>query len=62
MHVLFALKGEEWRIRAMYLLHQQFEITAQWNETCERVEGIQLGYTDEEYNAWCKERFEKSAL
>ena len=61
-HVFFALKGEEWRINAMYLLHRQLERTAQWNETCGRIEGSLLGYSDEENDAWCKDKYDKPAL
>ncbi len=61
-NVLFALKGEEWRINVMLLLKEQLFKTGAWNETCERVECYLLGYTDEETNAWCKKAFPKQAL
>jgi hypothetical protein len=58
----FALKGEEWRIQAMQLLHQQFTKTGQWNETCERIEGRLLGYSEKENDDWCRGKFSRSAL
>ena len=58
-HVLFALKEEEWRINAMFLLIKQHARTIAWNETCERIESGLLGYTDEEIDAWCKKSFPK---
>lgn len=60
-HVLFAVKGEEWRIRAMITLKEQQLKTYQWNETCERFESALLGYTEEEIDAWCKKAFPKDA-
>ena len=60
--VFFALKGEEWRIQAMQLLHQQFTKTGQWNETCERIEGRLLGYSEKEDDDWCRGKFSRSAL
>ena len=60
--VFFALKGEEWRIEAMQLLHQQFTKTGQWNETCERIEGRLLGYSEIENDEWCRGKFSRTAL
>ena len=61
-NVLFALKGEEWRINVMLLLKEQLFKTGAWNETCERIECYLLGYTNEEADAWCKKAFPKQAL
>jgi hypothetical protein len=55
-YVFFALKAEDWRIEAMKLLLKESGKTG-WNETCERIEGSLLGYTDEENDAHCKSRF-----
>ena len=52
-YVLFALRGEAWRIEAMALLIEQHSRTGEWNETCERMECFLLGYNEEETNAWC---------
>ena len=58
-YVLFALKGEAWRIEAMLLLKEQHARTGKWNETCERMECFLLGYTEKETNAWCRSKFSK---
>jgi hypothetical protein len=55
-YVLFALKDEAWRIEAMKLLLKESGKSG-WNETCERMEGSLLGYTDIENDAHCKGRF-----
>jgi len=52
-YVLFALPGETWRAVAMRLLLTQYSLSGQWNETCERIEGKLLGYTDDENEIWC---------
>lgn len=39
-HVLFCVPDEERRIPAFTLLLEQFNITGQWNETLERMQGI----------------------
>ena len=56
-YVLFALKNDAWRIQAMILLLEQWAISNQWNETCERVMSALLGYSREEIDAWCNKRF-----
>jgi hypothetical protein len=43
--VLYALKGEEWRINA-YLLLRRTAAKSGWNEGFERMEGSLLGYED----------------
>ena len=43
--VLFALPGEEWRMRA-YLLMWEVAGKSGWNESLERMEGRLLGYAD----------------
>ncbi|GFE86050.1 hypothetical protein GCM10011488_10040 [Steroidobacter agaridevorans] len=45
--VLYALPTEQWRIDA-YLLLRQTGFKYGWSETCERMEGSLLGYTDEQ--------------
>lgn len=44
--VLYALSKEQWRIDAYLLLRQSLKYG--WSETCERMEGTLLGYTDEQ--------------
>lgn len=56
--VLFCLPDEEWRINAMFLLKDQLHKTGKWNETCERIEGKLLGYTEEQNDIWCADRFD----
>jgi len=53
-NVLFALKGEEWRIETMKLLRTEQNRTGKWNETCERMEGKLLGYTNKENDQWIR--------
>ncbi len=56
-HVLFCVPDQAWRIPAMFLLMEQFNRTGKWNETLERIEGSLLGYTEEENDIWCADRF-----
>ena len=49
-YVFFALRAEAWRIEAMKLLRRESGKSG-WSETCERMEGSLLGYTDEENDA-----------
>lgn len=49
-YVFFALKVETWRIDAMKLLKLESGRSG-WSETCERMEGSLLGYTNEENDA-----------
>lgn len=53
-YVFFALPGEEWRMPAMALLVEGLNAGGGWNETCQRVEGALLGYTQEEIEAYCQ--------
>jgi hypothetical protein len=43
--VLYALRGEEWRIDA-YILMRKTADKSGWNEGFERLEGSLLGYLD----------------
>jgi hypothetical protein len=52
-YVFFALTDEAWRIEAMKLLKKE-SVKSGWNETCERMEGSLLGYSDEENDAHCE--------
>ena len=56
-HVLFCVPDEAWRIPAMHLLNVQFSKTGKWNETLERMQGALLGYTEQENDIWCSDRF-----
>ena len=47
-YVFYALPGEEWRIQLMIVLKRALHSGGGWNETCERIEGTLLGYTNEE--------------
>jgi hypothetical protein len=60
-YVFFALPGEEWRIPVMVVLKQALHSGAGWNETCERVEGMLLGYTSEENDEHCARMFRHAA-
>jgi hypothetical protein len=55
-YIFFAYKAEAWRIEAMKLLRRASGKSG-WSETCERIEGSLLGYTDEENDAHCRGRF-----
>jgi hypothetical protein len=59
-YVFFALKDEAWRINAIRLLLKE-SAKSGWNETCERMEGSLLGYTDKENDAHCRGRFQADA-
>jgi len=52
-HVLFTIPTQIWRIHAYELLKSEYNRTGFWNETCERMEGILLGYTESENDLWC---------
>ena len=60
-YVFFALVGEEWRMPAMELLVRALHTGGGWNETCQRVEGALLGYTQEEIDEYCRARFKTPA-
>lgn len=59
-YVFYALQGHEWRIQLMIVLVRALSAGAGWNETCERVEGTLLGYTDDENDTHCALRFKRS--
>jgi hypothetical protein len=59
-YIFFAHKAEAWRIEAMKLLRRASGKSG-WSETCERMEGSLLGYTDEENDAHCRGRFPSRA-
>lgn len=58
--ILFARRGEEWRIDAHLLLQEQSKHVP-WNETLERLEGTLLGYTDQQNDWWLSHRRQHSA-
>jgi hypothetical protein len=59
-YVFYALQGQEWRIQLMIVLVQALHAGGGWNETCERVQGALLGYTDEENDIHCARVFKPS--
>lgn len=61
-YVLYALPGQEARFELMRALKLALHSGAGWNETCERVEGALLGYSDEENDAHCARIFKRVAL
>jgi len=60
-YVLFALPGEEARFHIVRTLMRALHSGSGWNETCERVEGTLLGYSDEENDAHCARNFKRVA-
>ncbi len=60
-YVMYALPGEEWRAQLMAVLVRAVHAGGGWNESCERVEGTLLGYTEAEINSHCMRRFKRSA-
>lgn len=60
-YVLFAVIGEEWRIHAHVVLTRALYAGGGWNETCERVQGALLGYTEQEINEHCSRTFRRVA-
>jgi len=50
--ILYALPDEAWRIDEMIGLHAELWGEKPWTEDHERMEGMLLGYTDDENNAW----------
>ena len=52
-YVFYAAHGQEWRIQLMSVLVRSLSAGGGWNETCERVQGILLGYTEEENDTHC---------
>ena len=61
-YVFYAARGQEWRLQLMSVLVRAHYSGGGWNETCERVQGALLGYTDEENEAHCAQMFRGSAL
>ena len=59
-YVFYALPGEEWRTQLMIVLKRAFHSGRGWNETCERMEGTLLGYTNEENDIHCARAFKRS--
>jgi hypothetical protein len=59
-YVFYALPGHEWRIQLMIVLVQALHAGCGWNETCERIQGTLLGYTDEENDIHCARVFKLS--
>ena len=56
-YVFFALRSEEWRMQVMAILVRNLYAGGGWNETCERVQGTLLGYSDAENDAhWARLR------
>jgi len=60
-YVLFALPGEETRFQIMRTLKRALHSGSGWNETCERIEGTLLGYSDEENDAHCARNYKRVA-
>ena len=62
-YVFFAIAEEAWRIPALsFLLRIRYRMSSWQSEEFERMEGLLLGYTDEEVDAWCDHRFCQNAL
>lgn len=59
-YVLYALPGEEARFQIMRTLKRALHTGSGWNETCERVEGTPLGYSDEEIDAHCARNIKRA--
>ena len=57
--VLYALPTEQWRIDA-YLLLRQTGFKYGWSETCERMQGTLLGYTDEQNDVYIERIYRKN--
>ena len=55
--VLYAVKGEEWRIPAYLMVKRTFNKTGRNPEELERIESELLGYTQEEIDAWCQQLY-----
>jgi hypothetical protein len=49
--VCYALRGEEWRVSAWWLIRAAAQKTG-WNESFERLEGMLLGYDDWQNDWW----------
>ena len=58
-HVLYALPDQAWRFELMAVLMRALHKDGGWNETCERIEGTLLGYTEQENEAHCSQRFKR---
>jgi hypothetical protein len=55
-YVLYALKGEEWRIEAMFLVLHTRSLMSGYDEGLDRITGLLLGYTDDEVNRYVASR------
>ena len=55
-YVLYALKEEEWRIRAMFLVLRTLMGMAKADEGIDRITGSLLGYSDEENDQYIASR------
>ena len=53
--VYYTQKGEEWRVTAWKMLSVASQKTG-WNETCECIQGMLLGYEDWQINWWTHKR------
>lgn len=56
--VLYALPTEQWRIDAYLLLRKSLKYG--WSETCERMQGTLLGYTDEQNDIYIEMIYRKN--
>jgi hypothetical protein len=59
-YVLYAAKGEEWRIHA-YMLLKRTATFSGWSEGFERMEGALLGYEDWQNDAYIERVFDSRA-
>jgi hypothetical protein len=50
-YVLYCLKGQEWRLEAMFLVEKAVLNTPYYDEGLDRMIGYLLGYTDDEVEA-----------
>jgi hypothetical protein len=55
-YVLYCLKGEEWRLEAMFLVKKAVQKTPDYDEGLGRMTGYLLGYTDDEVEAYIASR------
>jgi hypothetical protein len=49
-YVLYCLKGQEWRMQAMFLALKTSLAMSRYDEGIDRIKGSLLGYTDDEIN------------
>ena len=55
-YVLYCLKGEEWRLDAMFLVLKAVINTPKYDEGLDRLTGYLLGYTEGEVEAYIASR------